>query len=190
MKLVSYPVTKQDIEQAVAKSEKHGEFNMSVMGKYKAGVTGNLGELIFWRWMNDNFIHCQDIAESKKTDFLITGWSGKKATVEVKLRNRTVPPKKHYNGGTYAYHVDYEVSDYYVFLSGEKLKNEIYPHTIHIVGACSHAQFKAWGEHKRKGQPDGNGFEFKEDSYVISYDRLLSPERVLVAFYEKELNIL
>jgi hypothetical protein len=86
--------------------------------------------------------------------------------LEVKTKERNVPPKPFYNATVFNWNTKQQC-DYYVFCSVYKDLSKGY-----ICGIIKPDDFYSKAKFAKKGDPDGNYFKFFSDCYNLSYSEL------------------
>lgn len=87
--------------------------------KEAANEVGALGEVVAEVWFKIHGIPYCDERENTTHDYLING----KYTLDVKTKDRTVPPKRYYECSVPAYNHSHQRPDYYLFVSLRRDRN-------------------------------------------------------------------
>ena len=79
----------------------------------QANQVGFLGEVVAEEWFRDNRIRFEDCRESTKLDYRV----GKGFTVDVKTKDRTVPPRINFDNSVPLYNHSHQRPQFYLFIS-------------------------------------------------------------------------
>lgn len=127
-------------------------------------LVGSLGEVIVhsvfpeWEWSN-----------TFDYDFLLEGYK-----IDIKSKDRTVPPKPHYEASISNYNPNQDC-DFYIFISILRNKNTNCYNKGYIIGGYSKANYYEDCRFIKKGEIDpDNGWKAKCDCYNMPYSMLNS----------------
>lgn len=162
-------------------------------GDLAAKQEGRLGELVAQDWMEKRGIKFDDQRNQTNHDYLIHGPKREKdkATLEVKTKVRTVPPRTNFEATVPAYVHEHQTPNLYLFISlvvreaaeykGAKRAEESTDVTrfitSYIVGGIRREEFDRQSVFFEKGQKDeSNNWFCKQDCYNIQVKRLIPPK--------------
>jgi hypothetical protein len=136
--------------------------------KGDANQVGVLGEIVIENWFLTNGIEYSKHTERTDFDYIAGSF-----TIDVKTKDRTVPPKKEYDCSIPLYNHDHQKPDFYLFVSLQRDKidnsNNIDRFkNAFIVGGIHQSELKKLGKIWRKDQTDpSNGTTFWTDCINI-----------------------
>lgn len=123
--------------------------------KGKSNIYGALGEIVVMDFFKEKG---SDIIEESSYDYDMIINSKK---IDVKTKRTTVEPKENYNCSVAAVNTKQD-TDYYLFVRITEDKK-----TAYILGAIKKSEFFKNATFNKKGEPDGNGFSFRDDCYNL-----------------------
>lgn len=143
-----------------------------------ANLVGALGEVMFEHWLS--LKGCWFVFDSLTTHDYRVG--PKQVTVEVKTKDRTVPPRPSFDATIPLYNADHQHPDWYVFISLLRASNIDDPvrryTTAYLVGCYPADRFRS-GKIWRAGDVDpANGTKFWTDCINRPISQLLDLETI------------
>jgi len=155
---VSTKITAADIEKAQKLLTQRPIYRGSHRGA-AANEVGCLGEAVALRVFDENNIRLTEVFATTHDFLLPNGQS-----IEVKTKDRTVPPEPHFDCSIPDYVADHQTANFYVFISLERHKTQMDGmerfHTAHLVGIASPRLIAKHGRLMKAGTTDINGTKF------------------------------
>ena len=152
--------------------------------KIEANEVSFLGEVVFEDFLNKNSVLFKDDRISTKHDYTINN----SITLDVKTKDRTVLPKKHYDNSVPLYNHDHQRPDFYYFISLLRDKNSNlqnisrFTHAF-ILGGIDLHTLEEKGKHWKKNQIDpSNNTKFWTDCINVSMDLLIDNRDMIKVF--------
>ena len=156
--IIEVPITDIMIRNAQEKSIDQGVLRLS-FEKGTKNFIGYIGEEIV-----KSYLQC-DSCNTYEYDMV---YNGKR--IEVKSKQRSVPPQPHYECSIVSYSVKNQHPDYYVFTSISQLSG-IWKGWI--LGYCSQSYYMNMAVFLKKGQLDpSNGYTVRNDCYNVPISEL------------------
>ena len=172
--MIKVDLTNSLIEKAGAYS-KGKIYKRSMRGQGGTNI-GTIGELVLIEYLENNGLKVVDNRKrinATKYDLLVQG-----EKVEVKTKDRTVPPKPFYECSIPLYNHDHQKPKWFFFLSLMR-KGSSYEEA-YILGGISYNEMEKEGVIINKGDVDlRNGWICKESCINITIEKLKSPESML-----------
>lgn len=106
--------------------------------------------------------------------------------IEVKSKDRTVPPQPEYACTVSNYNADFQKVDFYYFVSFQRDKKSAgingikWPHSAHLVGASSSQFFHNHSIFLREGDRDGPNMTIKFDCHNIRIEHTIPNDGFMV----------
>ena len=156
------------------------KYKRSMRGEEGTNI-GAIGEYVAKEYLEAlgmDVLDNRDTESATKYDFLV---NGKK--VEVKTKDRTVPPKSFYECSVPLYNHSHQKPDWFVFLSLHRvdtpyMKSSRYE-DAYILGASTYEHIQEEGITVMKGEVDeSNGWMCRESCINLPIDRLFGIERL------------
>lgn len=183
--MIKCHLNKDFLAEAYERSKK-----MKVLFNSRRGTNGNyvglLGEMVIENWFNKSGINFMTDYETTH-DLRI---SQDNRTIDVKTKERSVPPQENYGCSTPLYNKEKQIPDYYLYVSlerhkGSDKKDPFRFHTAYILGAANQYIMHKKGLIWRKDQVDpANGTKFWTDCLNVLVRDLVSPTDTLTSFRE------
>lgn len=167
-----------DLHQAASERAK----NLPIMrGSHRgldANMIGCLGEVVFEKVLEDSKIGFEPLYTTRHDVRIETASRGLR-TLEIKTKDRTVPPKPNYEATLPAYNHEHQVADYYGFVSLQRSRTDTSGierfKTAWIVGVANQSIFDKHKKLWKAGQKDPtNGTVFWTDVWNL-YIHQLAP---------------
>src|SRR5690554_8220310 len=79
----------------------------------QANIIGCIGEVVFHDFLVRNGVTFEDLTKRTDLDYIIN----RKISVDVKTKDRTVTPQKHFSNSVPLYNHEYQRPDFYYFIS-------------------------------------------------------------------------
>jgi hypothetical protein len=172
--MVKVDLTDSLIEKAGAYS-KGKIYKRSMRGQEGTNI-GTIGELVLIQYLEDNGIKVIDNRNRRtatKYDLLVLG-----EQIEVKTKDRTVPPKPFYECSVPLYNHTHQKPKWFIFLSLLRKDNKYVE--AYILGAITYSDMERDGITMTKGDVDlSNGWVCNESCINIAIDKLITPEKML-----------
>lgn len=151
--------------------------------KEQANLVGCIGEVVFEAFLRRHEIEFRDETVSTRRDYLVAD----ALAIDVKTKDRTVPPRRDYDNSVPLYNHDHQRPDYYYFISlrrdGQPSSDPYRFKEAYILGGIGIAQLDTIGVHWKKGEVDpSNGTKFWTDCLNVRMDQLLSNAEMLEIF--------
>ncbi|MGO4998792.1 hypothetical protein [Oceanisphaera sp. W20_SRM_FM3] len=161
-------------EEAKARAKKQPVF-LNSHRKDQANNIGCLGEVIAEHWMRENGIKFTPALKETTHDYIVND----NLTIEVKTKDRTVPPREYFDNSTPLYNHTHQKPDYFLFVSLERNKNNasgniIDFHSAYLVGSIGYEELDSIGIIYKKNEVDNsNGIKFWTDCLNIKMSQLI-----------------
>jgi hypothetical protein len=172
--MVKINLTEPLIEKARVYS-KDRIYKRSMRGEEGTNI-GAIGEFVLIEHLEDNGIKVIDNRNREnatKYDLLVLG-----EKVEVKTKDRTVPPKPFYDCSVPLYNHTHQKADWFIFLSLLRKNNKFVE--AYILGGATYSDIERDGITINKGDVDErNGWVCNESCINITIDKLIPPEKML-----------
>ena len=172
--MIKIDLTEPLIEKARAYS-KGKIYKRSMRGQEGTNI-GTIGELVLVQHLEDNGVKVVDNRNRRnatKYDLLVLG-----EQVEVKTKDRTVPPKPFYDCSVPLYNHTHQKPKWFIFLSLLRRDNKYVE--AYILGATTYKDIDRDGITINKGEVDErNGWVCNESCINITIDKLITPEKML-----------
>tara|TARA_R110002167_G_scaffold127092_2_gene308430 strand:+ start:807 stop:1370 length:564 start_codon:yes stop_codon:yes gene_type:complete len=174
--MIKINLTKELLKKSADYSEgKH--YNRSIRGVAGTNI-GAIGEFVLEEEMKGRGLDVIDNRTSDKAteyDFLVNGQK-----VEVKTKDRTVPPKPFYECSIPLYNHEHQQPDWFVFLSLHRQDNpymgDVWYEDAYILGGCTYEYIQEVGITVMKGELDpSNGWLCNESCINIPISKLTEP---------------
>ena len=151
--------------------------------KEEGNQVGCLGEVVFESLLKNKGIAFIDDRQSTKHDYIVNGY-----TVDVKTKDRTVRPLKHFDNSVPAYNHEHQRPNYYYFIS--LLRDKLVPTNsirrftyAFIVGGIDIGVLDERGTRWKAGDVDpSNGTKFWTDTININMGFLLENKTMINIF--------
>lgn len=186
----AYTRTKRISEEIYIEAQKRADalpiFDNSHRAK-EANQVGCLGEVIAECWMKINGIKYIPQLEKTTHDYKVDGH----LTIDVKTKDRTVPPKIDYDNSAPLYNHSHQRPDYFLFISLRRDKNNNTENIrrfseAYIVGSISYIELDRIGIPFLKGEKDWrNGTKFWTDCLNVEMWQLISLRETIDIFKGK-----
>lgn len=176
--MIRIVVTPDMIKRAEVRSEKIASLNGSIIGS-PANFVGALGEILVETWFEDNKILYIYEGDKKIADYrLLFGEEGDRyeRSVEIKTKDRTVPPKSYFAASVAADSLSHQHPDWFVFVSlyrpvrAGRLTIDRFTEG-YIVGCISDREFREKAIFWREGDID-DGMTIRKDCYNLQFSEL------------------
>ena len=154
--------------------------------KKEANQVGYLGEVVFEAFLKYNQINFIDDRKKTTHDYTISD----SLTLELKTKDRTVKPEKHFDNSVPLYNHGHQRPHYYYFISllrdrADKSKHITRFTHAFILGAIDIVTLEKDGKHWKKGQIDAsNNTQFWTDCINVSMEQLIDNNEMLKFFNE------
>ena len=172
--MIKIDLTDSLIEKAKTYS-KGKTYKRSMRGEEGTNI-GTIGELVIVQYLEDNGIKVIDNRNRRnatKYDLLVLG-----EKVEVKTKDRTVPPKPFYDCSVPLYNHTHQKAKWFIFLSLLRKNNKFVE--AYILGSTTYKDIDRDGITMIKGEVDErNGWVCNESCINITIDKLIPPEKML-----------
>lgn len=175
------------IERALARASATPILPGSHRGR-DANLVGAIGELLFIEFMARHEISCLDQTNRTDWDFLVSG----KYTVDVKTKDRTVPPRAHYDCSAPDYNHDHQQPSFLFFVSLQRNKraDNSNPYRFthgYLLGGIGMKRFKEAAVFWPAGRTDpSNGTTFWTACWNITASKLTPPRDIAVFLSRQE----
>ena len=171
-------ITGPMVEKALIRSEKVAALNGSILGK-PANYVGCLGEIVIESWLTLRGIYFVYEGAKKLPDYRVM-YKGGEMVVEVKTKDRTVVPKRHYAATIPADQLARQHPDWFVFVSlfrprGSQIDDPYRFTEAYIVGAFHGAEYKSKAQLLRAGDQD-DGMTILKDCYNLPISYLFNAD--------------
>lgn len=149
-----------------------------------ANQVGFLGEVVFEEFLKYKAIEFVDMRTETTHDYLIS----KSLTVDVKTKDRTVPPRGYFDNSVPLYNHEHQRPDYYYFISLLRSSKESSSDikrfkNAYLLGGMSIAALESQGKHWEAGETDpSNGTTFWTACINVNMDALVSNKEMLECF--------
>ena len=170
-------ITSDMYETAMERAERLPIYRGSHRGR-DANIVGCLGEVAFEKVLEDRQIAFEPLYTTRHDLRIETASQGQK-TIEIKTKDRTVPPRPNYEATLPAYNHDHQIADYYGFVSLQRPRStedgiERF-RSAWIVGVANQTIFNQHKKFWKAGQQDPtNGTVFWTDCWNL-YIHQLAP---------------
>tara|TARA_X000000950_G_C13886996_1_gene649278 strand:+ start:1034 stop:1606 length:573 start_codon:yes stop_codon:yes gene_type:complete len=175
-------------ESAIKRAENLKIFTNSHRKK-EANEVGCLGEVVLEEFFRKHCIKYKDDRDKTTHDYLINNLY----TLDVKTKDRTVFPKKHFDNSVPLYNHDHQRPDYYYFVSlkrdtsNESKKIDRFTHAC-LLGFMDLQSLEKFGHHWKKGETDpSNGTQFWTDCLNVKMQDLYDNKNMIKVFKGEEL---
>ena len=172
--MIKIDLTEPLIEKARAYS-KDKIYKRSMRGQEGTNI-GTIGELVLIDYLEKRGLKVVDNrnrSNATKYDLLVQG-----DKVEVKTKDRTVPPKPFYECSIPLYNHSHQKPKWFIFLSLLRKNNKYVE--AYILGATTYRDIERDGFTITKGEVDErNGWVCNESCINITIDKLIPPEKML-----------
>lgn len=178
-----YPLTEEMLRAAYERAKALPEYEYSHR-KLQANFVGCIGELVMGEYFKLKDIHFTDDRHETTHDFLVSNF----LTLDVKTKDRTVKPQRHYDNSVPLYNHEHQRPDYYYFVSLLRDKrrpvSDIYRFShAFIMGGLEIATLEATGKIWEANETDpDNGTTFWTSCINVSMADLLSNKEMLSIF--------
>jgi len=149
----------------------------------QANIIGCIGEVVFQKFLIHHQVPFEDLTNRTDLDYIINGT----ISVDVKTKDRTVFPQRHFANSVPLYNHDHQRPDYYYFVS---LLRDRTNHSddlsrfkkAFLMGGIDIGTLERFGERKEAGQTDPNGTTFWTSCINVSMTQLISNAEMLEVF--------
>ncbi|WP_135503065.1 hypothetical protein [Roseovarius aestuariivivens] len=179
----SLVLSKQMLDDAFALANALPEYDYSHR-KLQANFVGCLGELAFGEYLKRKKIDFVDDRHKTTHDFLISG----RITLDVKTKDRTVRPRRHFDNSVPLYNHEHQRPKYYYFISLLRDKSaeedDIFRFThAFILGGIDIVTLEARGKKWNAGETDPeNGTTFWTACINVPMTDLVSNKEMMALF--------
>lgn len=155
--------------------------------KSEANLVGCIGEVVFEAFLRHHDIAFRDDTISTRRDYVVA----EGLTLDVKTKDRTVPPRLDYENSVPLYNHVHQRPDYYYFVSlhRDDQQDPADPRKFkeaYLVGGIAIGELDAVAVHRKKGEVDpANGTRFWTDCLNVRMDQLTSNADMLKVFRGK-----
>ena len=152
--------------------------------KAEANLVGCIGEVVFEAFLKHHGVEFRDDTTSTKRDYLIA----RNLTLDVKTKDRTVPPRLDYENSVPLYNHVHQRPGYYYFVSLRRdgPSNSPDPRNYkeaYLLGGIALTELDAVAVHRKKDEVDtSNGTRFWTDCLNVRMDQLRSNAEMLEIF--------
>ncbi len=177
------PLTRGLVEAAVARARSLPIFDYSHR-EFDANLVGCIGELVFETFLTYHQIQFQDSRQSTERDYIV----GRSLTVDVKTKDRTVPPRKDFDNSVPLYNHEHQRPHYYYFVSlqRDRAADTSDPGRFtaaYLLGGIDLPRLDVVGVRWNAGQIDpANGTRFWTACLNVRMGDLHSNDEMLAAF--------
>jgi len=145
--------------------------------EHDANIVGALGEVVAEAWFRENDLEVLDERDKTTHDYLFA--SG--VRVDVKTKDRTVPPRAYYDCSVPLYNHEHQRPDFYVFVSLQRPKHKSSDASsftdAYLLGMTDQATLNDIGVIWKADQTDErNNTTFWTDCINIEVQQLIAPE--------------
>lgn len=154
--------------------------------KKEANQVGYLGEVVFEEFLKNNTINFIDDRKETTHDYSISD----SLTLDLKTKDRTVKPLKHFDNSVPLYNHEHQRPLYYYFISLLRYRSDKskyitrFTHAF-ILGGIDIATLEKEGKNWKKDQVDpSNGTKFWTDCINVSMEQLIDNNEMLKIFNE------
>ena len=154
--------------------------------KKEANQVGYLGEVVFEEFLKNNAINFIDDRKETTHDYSISD----SLTLDLKTKDRTVRPLKHFDNSVPLYNHEHQRPLYYYFISLLRDRSDKSKHITRfthafILGGIDITTLEKEGKHWKKDQVDpSNGTKFWTDCINVSMEQLIDNDEMLQIFNE------
>ena len=173
-------------EEATKRVNRSKIFNGSHRKKEGTQV-GYLGEVVFEEFLKQSEVDFVNETHKTTHDYLVNN----SISLDVKTKDRTVEPQKHFDNSVPLYNHEHQRPDYYYFISllRNKLDNsddiKRFTHAF-IVGGIDIATLERHGKYWEKDQVDpSNGTKFWTDCINVNMMQLIDNHEMITIFDKK-----
>lgn len=151
--------------------------------KEDANAVGTLGEVIFEAWLMTHGVPFTNHTDRTDLDYVVNN-----LTIDVKTKDRTVPPTRDYDCSIPLYNHNHQKPDLYVFISLERDRADEDKSikrfkTAYIVGGISQDELEELGTIWNAGDIDpSNNTKFWTSCLNIKMGDLISPKNIIEIF--------
>jgi hypothetical protein len=145
-----------------------------------ANRVGAIGEIVFERWLEHHGVRFEWLADTHY-DYRVAG-----STVEVKTKDRTVPPRWNYEASVPEYNLEHQQADWYAFISLVRTASgrDIRDYQVaYIAGISRSEEYHQIAVRRDAGELDSsNGTRFWTACWNVRHDALGEPAAALAAW--------
>lgn len=144
----------------------------------QANEVGVLGEVIARRWLKSSGVHFTPTNTTQHDLRMVEGGR----TIDVKTKDRTVPPRMDYEASVPLYNHDHQRPDYYLFISLYRDRSNTSAdisrfETAYVVGAIGQNKLNSIGIRRERDEVDQrNGTQFWTSCLNVYHRDLVPPE--------------
>lgn len=169
-------LSEEFLKEAEARADELPVYRGSHRGR-NANIVGSIGELAFERFLKDNDLSFTDFTDKTRLDYMINGLS-----VDVKTKDRSVLPKRHYDNSVPAYNHEHQRPDYFYFVSLHRTGVAQFKSAC-MMGGIDIETLDRIGTKWAKGDVDpSNNMKFWTDTINIRNEQLYSNAEMLQIF--------
>lgn len=175
-------LTPEILEQAEERASQLPIYERSHRG-LPANIVGCIGEVVFQKFLVRNQIPFEDLTNRTDLDYIISG----EISVDVKTKDRTVLPQRHFANSVPLYNHDHQRPDYYYFVSLLRDRRNLSDDASRfkkafLMGGIDIGTLEHDGERKEAGETDPNGTTFWTPCINVSMEQLISNAEMLKIF--------
>lgn len=171
----SYVLSEREWNVATKRSTKMPVLRKSYRKRF-ANIVGSLGEHIAERWFRENDILFTSETQKTTHDYRLRNG----LVIDVKTKDRTVPPRLHYECSVPLYNHEHQKPDYYLFISLQRESGEpSFARAFkfaYVLGICGQAALHEKGLRWSTGEVDlSNGTKFCTSCINVPIGELIAP---------------